>query len=175
MLKEEKKDEETENNQEFLMFDSSEQVLELLNMMEDNNLHHIQNSNEMASELKCKSKELQEKKNELLAHKRVHEANRQEFDKIKEAILKKRQVLKLQLEIFDTNKMQINEGSTIDMDILAKIIVEIARYIESAKDNKENQDSKQNSNNDASNLAEIKRCLYVIEEKFQIAARKINY
>ena len=34
--------------------------------------------------------------------------------------------------------MPINEGSTIDMDILAKIIVEIARYIESAKENKEN-------------------------------------
>ena len=41
MLNEEKKEEATENDSEFLMFDSSEQVHELLNQMEDKNLHHI--------------------------------------------------------------------------------------------------------------------------------------
>ena len=35
--------------------------------------------------------------------------------------------------------MQINEGATIDMDVLSKIIVEIARSIEFAKESKEKQ------------------------------------
>lgn len=35
--------------------------------------------------------------------------------------------------------MQINEGATIDMDVLSKIIIEIARSIESVKESKEKQ------------------------------------
>lgn len=61
--------------------------------------------------------------------------------------------------------------------------MEIAQYIEQAKENsnnansntnKENQDQKLNKINGNNDLAEIKRCLYAIEEKFQTAARKIN-